>query len=60
MIFYNRATATSPRRTRMFLAEKDIEIETRQIDIARENSFRSSSSRSIPVVPCPDSSPIMA
>ncbi len=34
MIFYDCATAPSPRRARMFIAEKGLEIETRQISIA--------------------------
>lgn len=34
MIFYDCTTAPSPRRARMFIAEKGLEIETRQISIA--------------------------
>ncbi len=34
MIFYDCATAPSPRRARMFIAEKKLDIETRQISIA--------------------------
>ena len=38
MIFYDCATAPSPRRARMFIVEKGIEVETRQIDLrAREH-----------------------
>lgn len=38
MIFYDCATAPSPRRARMFIAEKGIDVETRQIDLrAREH-----------------------
>lgn len=33
MIFYDCATAPSPRRARMVLVEKGIEVETRQIDL---------------------------
>lgn len=32
MLFYNSATSSSPRRARMFIAEKNIEIETKLID----------------------------
>ncbi len=34
MLFYDCATAPSPRRARMFIAEKGLEIETRQVSIA--------------------------
>ncbi|WP_319545245.1 glutathione S-transferase [Ruegeria conchae] len=34
MLFYDCATAPSPRRARMFIAEKGLEIETREISIA--------------------------
>jgi glutathione S-transferase len=34
MIFYDCATAPNPRRARMFIAEKGLQIETRQISIA--------------------------
>ena len=34
MIFYDCPTAPSPRRARMFIAEKAMDIETRQIDLA--------------------------
>ncbi|NVO57074.1 glutathione S-transferase [Rhodobacteraceae bacterium B1Z28] len=34
MIFYDCSTAPSPRRARMFIAEKGLEIETRDISIA--------------------------
>jgi glutathione S-transferase len=33
MIFYDCATAPSPRRARMVLAEKGLEVETRQVDL---------------------------
>ena len=33
MIFFDCATAPSPRRARMFLAEKGIPVETRQVDL---------------------------
>ena len=33
MIFYDCSTAPSPRRARMFLAEKGIEVETREVSI---------------------------
>lgn len=35
MIFYDCSTAPSPRRARMFMVEKGIEIETRQINIGK-------------------------
>ena len=35
MIFYDCATAPSPRRARMFIAEKGIEIETREVSIGK-------------------------
>lgn len=35
MIFYDCSTAPSPRRARIFIAEKGLEIETRDISIAR-------------------------
>ncbi len=34
MLFYDCSTAPSPRRARMFIAEKGLEIETREISIA--------------------------
>ncbi|WP_137702927.1 glutathione S-transferase family protein [Marimonas lutisalis] len=34
MLFYDCATAPSPRRARMFIAEKGLQIDTRQISIA--------------------------
>ncbi|MCR9125691.1 MAG: glutathione S-transferase [Rhodobacteraceae bacterium] len=34
MIFYDCATAPSPRRARMFIAEKGLQIETREISIS--------------------------
>ncbi len=34
MLFYDCATAPSPRRARMFIAEKGLDIETRQISLA--------------------------
>ncbi|MGR3712303.1 MAG: glutathione S-transferase family protein [Shimia sp.] len=33
MIFYDCSTAPSPRRARMFIAEKGIEVETQQVDL---------------------------
>lgn len=39
MIFYDCATAPSPRRARMFLAEKGIEVETREISIAKSEQL---------------------
>lgn len=36
MIFYDCATAPSPRRARMFIAEKGLEIETRQVDLCND------------------------
>lgn len=35
MIFYDCSTAPNPRRARMFIAEKGLEIETRDISIAK-------------------------
>jgi len=35
MIFYDCSTAPNPRRARMFIAEKGVEIETRDISIAK-------------------------
>ncbi|MEM6658748.1 MAG: glutathione S-transferase [Pseudomonadota bacterium] len=35
MIFYDCSTAPNPRRARMFIAEKGIDIETREISIAK-------------------------
>lgn len=35
MIFYDCSTAPNPRRARMFIAEKGVPIETREISIAR-------------------------
>ena len=39
MKFYDCATAPSPRRVRIFMAEKGIEIETIQIDLANGEQF---------------------
>ncbi len=36
MIFYDCATAPSPRRARMFIAEKGLKIETRQVDLRND------------------------
>ncbi|TCL08220.1 glutathione S-transferase [Shimia isoporae] len=36
MIFYDCATAPSPRRARMLIAEKGIEVETRQVDLRND------------------------
>lgn len=35
MIFYDCSTAPSPKRARMFIAEKGIDIETREVSIAK-------------------------
>ncbi|NOD77227.1 MULTISPECIES: glutathione S-transferase family protein [unclassified Ruegeria] len=35
MIFYDCSTAPNPRRARMFIAEKGLEIETREVSIAK-------------------------
>ena len=35
MIFYDCATAPSPRRARMFIAEKGLDIETREVSLAK-------------------------
>ena len=34
MIFYDCSTAPSPKRARMFIAEKGLDIETREVSIA--------------------------
>ncbi len=39
MLFYDCSTAPSPRRARMFIAEKGLEIETRDISIAKGEQF---------------------
>lgn len=39
MIFYDCSTAPSPRRARMFIAEKGISVEVRDISIARNEQF---------------------
>ena len=39
MKFYDCATAPNPRRVRIFLAEKGIEIETVQVDLATGEHF---------------------
>ncbi|SDW75718.1 Glutathione S-transferase [Ruegeria halocynthiae] len=55
MLFYDCSTAPSPRRARMFIAEKGLEIETREISIAKgeqlSDSFRGvSPAATIPVL----------
>ena len=40
MLFYDCATAPSPRRARMFIAEKGLDIETREVSIARGEQLR--------------------
>ena len=35
MIFYDCSTAPSPRRARMFIAEKGLDVETRQVDLGK-------------------------
>lgn len=39
MLFYDCSTAPSPRRARMFIAEKGLQIETRDISIAKGEQF---------------------
>lgn len=39
MIFYDCATAPSPRRARMFIAEKGLEIETREVSLAKSEQL---------------------
>lgn len=39
MLFYDCSTAPNPRRARMFIAEKGLEIETRDISIARNEQL---------------------
>lgn len=41
MLFYDCATAPNPRRARMFIAEKGLEIETRDISIAQGEQLSS-------------------
>ncbi|WP_422047980.1 glutathione S-transferase family protein [Shimia sp.] len=36
MIFYDCSTAPSPRRARMFIAEKGLSVETRQVDLRND------------------------
>ena len=55
MLFYDCSTAPSPRRARMFIAEKGLDIETRDISIARgeqlSDAFRAVNPRAtIPVL----------
>ncbi|WP_298936552.1 glutathione S-transferase [uncultured Ruegeria sp.] len=55
MIFYDCSTAPNPRRARMFIAEKGLEIETRDISIAKgeqlSDAFRAVNPRAtIPVL----------
>lgn len=40
MIFYDCSTAPSPRRARIFIAEKGLEIETREVSIAEGAQLR--------------------
>lgn len=58
MLFYDCSTAPSPRRARMFIAEKGLEIETRDISIAAgeqlSDSFRAVNPRAtLPVLVTP-------
>ncbi|WP_170327004.1 glutathione S-transferase family protein [Ruegeria arenilitoris] len=39
MLFYDCSTAPNPRRARMFIAEKGLQIETRDISIAKGEQF---------------------
>ena len=39
MIFYDCSTAPNPRRARMFIAEKGLEIESREISIAERQQL---------------------
>ncbi len=55
MLFYDCSTAPNPRRARMFIAEKGLEIETREISIAKgeqlSEAFRAVNPRAtIPVL----------
>ncbi|WP_424832745.1 glutathione S-transferase family protein [Ruegeria sp.] len=55
MLFYDCSTAPSPRRARMFIAEKGLDIETRDISIAKgeqlSDAFRAVNPRAtIPVL----------
>ncbi len=59
MIFYDCTTAPSPRRVRIFIAEKGIEVPTVQVDLRSgaqlEPSFRSKSPRcTVPVLELDD------
>lgn len=40
MLFYDCSTAPSPRRARMFIAEKGVVVETREVSIARGEQLR--------------------
>lgn len=40
MIFYDCSTAPSPRRARMFIAEKGLDIETREVSIANGDQLK--------------------
>lgn len=40
MLFYDCATAPSPRRARMFIAEKGVEVETCEVSIAKGEQLR--------------------
>ncbi|TMV07598.1 glutathione S-transferase [Ruegeria sediminis] len=55
MLFYDCSTAPNPRRARMFIAEKELKIETRDISIAKgeqlDDGFRAVNPRAtIPVL----------
>ncbi|MCF3593273.1 glutathione S-transferase [Rhodobacteraceae bacterium LMO-12] len=39
MLFYDCSTAPSPRRARMFIAEKGLEVETREVSIAKSEQL---------------------
>ncbi|WP_204115033.1 glutathione binding-like protein [Shimia biformata] len=39
MIFYDCSTAPSPRRARMFIAEKGLKVDSREVSLARNEQF---------------------
>jgi glutathione S-transferase len=51
MKFYDCATAPSPRRVRIFLAEKGISVETVQVDLRNNEQF-TPAFRAIRTAPC--------
>ena len=52
MKFYDCTTAPSPRRVRIFLAEKGIRLDTVQVDLRNGEQFAPRSARSIRTARC--------